>query len=82
MLVLSVLCDDGDKSLLRFAGFRPTYMSPDCETGIDDSDKFFPYDFDQLDGELNAWLESNDGEVELSAEDCDAVDEEQQQFSD
>jgi len=76
MLVLSVLRDDGDKSLLRFAGFGPAYMSPNHEAGIDDADKFFPYDFDQMDGELNVWLESNEGEVEFSVEEY-AVEEEQ-----
>jgi len=31
-------------------------VSPDHESGIDDAIKFFPYDFDELDGEVKLWL--------------------------
>ncbi|XP_060842938.1 uncharacterized protein LOC132923123 isoform X2 [Rhopalosiphum padi] len=55
-LVLSVLRDDKDKSLLRFVDVGPNYVSPDHESGIDDAIKFFPYDFDELDGEVKLWL--------------------------
>jgi len=55
-LVLSVLMDDKDKSLLRFVDIGPIYVSPDHEVGIDDAIKFFPYNFDEMDGEINLWL--------------------------
>ncbi|XP_025204110.1 thioredoxin domain-containing protein 3-like [Melanaphis sacchari] len=55
-LVLSVLMDDKDKSLLRFVDVGPNYVSPDHESGIDDAIKFFPYDFDEMDGEVKLWL--------------------------
>lgn len=55
-LVLSVLMDDKDKSLLRFVDVGPNYASPDYESGIDDAIKFFPYDFDEMDGEVKLWL--------------------------
>jgi hypothetical protein len=54
--VLSVLKDDNDKSLLRFINFRPIYVSPDCEVGIDDATKFFPHNFDHMEGEVKLWL--------------------------
>jgi hypothetical protein len=54
--VLSVLRDDKDKSLLRFVDVGPNYVSPDHESGIDDAIKFFPYDFDEMDGEVKLWL--------------------------
>ncbi|KAL4104761.1 hypothetical protein QTP88_020038 [Uroleucon formosanum] len=55
-LVLSVLTDDKDKSLLRFVDIGPIYVSPDREVGIDDAFKFFPYNFDEMDGEIKLWL--------------------------
>lgn len=55
-LVLSVLMDDKDKSLLRFVDIGPIYVSPDHEIGIDDAMKFFPYNFDEMDGEIKLWL--------------------------
>lgn len=55
-LVLSVLKDDKDKSLLRFVDVGPIYVSPDYEVGIDDAIKFFPHDFDDNDGEIKIWL--------------------------
>ncbi|XP_022174183.1 uncharacterized protein LOC111036466 isoform X2 [Myzus persicae] len=55
-LVLSVLMDDKDKSLLRFVDVGPIYVSPDHEVGIDDAIKFFPHDFDEMDGEVKLWL--------------------------
>lgn len=48
--------DDKDKSLLRFVDVGPIYVSPDHETGIDDAIKFFPHDFDEMDGEVKLWL--------------------------
>lgn len=58
-LVLSVLKDDKDKSMLRFVDVGPIYVSPDCESGIDDAIKFFPHDFDEMDGEIKMWLAQN-----------------------
>ncbi|XP_022160062.1 thioredoxin domain-containing protein 3 homolog [Myzus persicae] len=55
-LVLSVLMDDKDKSLLRLVELGPIYVSPDHEVGIDDAIKFFPYDFDEMEGEIKLWL--------------------------
>ncbi|XP_015368919.1 PREDICTED: uncharacterized protein LOC107165271 [Diuraphis noxia] len=55
-LVLSVLMDDNDKSLLRFVDVGPIYVSPDQEVGIDDAIKFFPHDYDEMDGEVKLWL--------------------------
>lgn len=54
--MLSVLKDDKDKSLLRFVDVGPIYVSPNFEIGIDDAIKFFPHDFDEMDGELKTWL--------------------------
>jgi len=34
----------------------PIYVSPDHEVGIDDAIKFFPYNFDEIDGEIKLWL--------------------------
>jgi len=48
--------DDKDKSLLRFVDVGPIYVSPDQEVGIDDAIKFFPHDFDEMDGEVKLWL--------------------------
>lgn len=62
-LVLSVLRDDKDKSLLRFVDIGPIYVSPDYEMGIDDSDKYFPHDFDQMDGEVKMWLAARNEEA-------------------
>ncbi|XP_015377353.1 PREDICTED: uncharacterized protein LOC107171618, partial [Diuraphis noxia] len=56
-LVLSVLKDDSDKSLLQFVDIGPMYVSPDHKVGIDDTIKFFPYDFDEMDGEIKLWLD-------------------------
>jgi len=68
MLVLSVMWDNEDKNLLRFASFEPAYMSPNYKVGINDSDKYFPYDYDQMEGELNMPLESDEGEMEYLTE--------------
>ncbi|XP_025414202.1 thioredoxin domain-containing protein 3-like isoform X2 [Sipha flava] len=82
-LVLSVLKDDNDKSLLRFVDVGPIYVSPDSDVGIDDAIKFFPHDFDQMDGEVKIWLaqqsareeeamaavEDGDGEEHVAGED-------------
>lgn len=54
--MLSVLMDDKDKSLLRFVDVGPIYVSPDHEVGIDDAIKFFPHDYDEMDGEVKLWL--------------------------
>jgi hypothetical protein len=54
--VLSVLVDDKEKSLLRLVDLGPIYVSPDQEVGIDDAIKFFPYNFDEMDGEIKLWL--------------------------
>lgn len=70
-LVLSVLKDDKDKSMLRFVDVGPIYVSPDCESGIDDAIKFFPHDFDEMDGEIKMWLAQN-----LAQDEEAAVDEE------
>lgn len=56
ILVLSVLKDDKDKSLLRFVDVGPIYVSPDYEVGIDDAIRFFPHDYDDNDGEIKIWL--------------------------
>lgn len=66
-LVLSVLKDDNDKSLLRFVDIGPIYVSPDSEAGIDDAIKFFPHDFDQMDGELKIWLAQQSAREEEAA---------------
>jgi len=31
-------------------------VSPDHEVGIDDAIKFFPYNFDEMEGEIKLWL--------------------------
>lgn len=54
--MLAVLMDDKDKSLLRFVDIGPIYVSPDHQVGIDDAIKFFPYNFDEMDGEIKLWL--------------------------
>lgn len=41
---------------MRFVDVGPIYVSPDFETGIDDAIKFFPHDFDEMDGEVKTWL--------------------------
>ncbi|XP_060863647.1 thioredoxin domain-containing protein 3 homolog isoform X1 [Metopolophium dirhodum] len=69
-LVLSVLMDDKDKSLLRFVDVGPIYVSPDHETGIDDAIKFFPHDFDEMDGEVKLWL----AQQEVRDEEATGVD--------
>lgn len=88
-LVLSVLKDDNDKSLLRFVNFRPIYVSPNSEVGIDDAIKFFPHNFDHMDGEVNIWLalqsaweeeyavaeEEGEGEEHVSGEDEEFLEE-------
>ncbi|XP_060856925.1 uncharacterized protein LOC132934607 [Metopolophium dirhodum] len=63
-LVLSVLMDDKDKSLLRLVDIGPIYVSPNHEVGIDDAIKFFPYNFDEMDGEIKLWLEQQDNRNE------------------
>jgi len=52
--------DDKDKSLLRFVDVGPIYVSPDEEVGIDDAIKFFPYNFDEMDGEIKLWLDQQE----------------------
>lgn len=66
-LVLAVLKDDKDKSLLRFVDVGPIYVSPDSEVGIDDSNKYFPHDFDEIDGEVKKWLVSAQDEEAAAA---------------
>lgn len=94
-LVLSVLRDDKDKSLLRFVDVGPIYVSPDYEAGIDDSNKYFPYDFDQIDGEVKMWLaarneeainlagesETGDDDNEMLEEDYNTQEQQQQLLS-
>lgn len=75
--MLSVLQDDRDKSMLRFINAGPIYVSPDSETGIDDADHFFPYNFDEMEGEIQMWLDqlayqketAESGEYELGEND-------------
>lgn len=55
-LVLSMLKDDNDKNLLRFVDVGPIYVSPDSDLGIDDANKFFPHNFEHMDGEVKTWL--------------------------
>lgn len=43
--------------MLRFINAGPIYVSPDSETGIDDADQFFPYNYDEMDGEVQVWLD-------------------------
>jgi len=62
--------DDKDKSLLRFVDVGPIYVSPDHETGIDDAIKFFPHDFDEMDGEVKLWL----AQQEVREEEATGVD--------
>lgn len=66
-LVLSVVQDDNDKSLLRFVDVGPIYVSPDSEVGIDDATKFFPHDFDEMDGEIKIWLAQQSAREEEAA---------------
>lgn len=62
-LILSVLKDEKDKSLLRFVDAGPNYVSPDYEVGINDAIKFFPHDFEELDGELKVLLARDEGSM-------------------
>lgn len=66
-LVLSVLKDEKDKSLLRFVDVGPIYASPDYEVGIDDAIKFFPHDYDEMDGEVKIWLAQQSARDEEAA---------------
>lgn len=71
--MLSVLRDDKDKSLLRFVDVGPIYVSPHPGVGIDDAVKFFPHDFDEMDGEVKTWLaqqsaRDEDGDQSLGEE--------------
>lgn len=71
--MLSVLRDDKDKSLLRFVDVGPIYVSPHPGAGIDDAIKFFPHDFDEMDGEVKTWLaeqsaRDEDGDQSLGEE--------------
>lgn len=66
-LVLSVLKDENDKSLLQFVDVGPIYVSLDYEMGIDDAIKFFPHDYDEMDGELKTLL-AQDEEAMTEAE--------------
>ncbi|CAH1731908.1 unnamed protein product [Aphis gossypii] len=70
-LVLSVLMDDKDKSLLRFVDVGPIYVSPNEEVGIDDAIKFFPYNFDEMDGEIKLWLDQQEIQSEGVGEEYD-----------
>jgi len=63
--------DDKDKSLLRFVDVGPIYVSPDHEAGIDDAIKFFPHDFDEMDGEVKLWL----AQQEVRDEEATGVDD-------
>ncbi|KAL5241449.1 hypothetical protein ACI65C_008859 [Semiaphis heraclei] len=76
-LVLSVLMDDKDKSLLRFVDVGPIYVSPDHEVGIDDAIKFFPHDYDEMDGEVKLWLAQQEvrDEEDKSLDVLDEVEE-------
>lgn len=66
-LVLSVAKDDKDKSLLRFVDVGPIYVSPDSDLGIDDSNKYFPHNFYEMDGEVKTWLSSAQDEEAAAA---------------
>lgn len=66
-MVLSVLRDEKDKSLLRFVDVGPVYASPDYEVGIDDAIKFFPHDYDEMDGEVKIWLAQQSARDEEAA---------------
>ncbi|XP_025192829.1 uncharacterized protein LOC112592883 [Melanaphis sacchari] len=70
-LVLSVLMDDKDKSLLRFVDVGPIYVSPNQEVGIDDAIKFFPYNFDEMEGEIKLWLDQQKIQNENMGEEYD-----------
>lgn len=77
-MVLSVLRDDKDRSLLRLVDAGPIYVSPNHETGIDDAVKYFPHDFDQTDGEVKTWLAQqqsarDDEEAAAAAEELNAT---------
>ncbi|XP_050429288.1 uncharacterized protein LOC126838695 isoform X2 [Adelges cooleyi] len=67
-LVLSVLKDDKDKYLLRFVDVGPVYVSPDENIGIDDAIKFFPHDYEEMDGEIKAWLAQSERDENAAAE--------------
>ncbi|VVC37217.1 Nucleoside diphosphate kinase-like domain,Domain of unknown function DUF4746 [Cinara cedri] len=71
-LVLSVIKDYKDKSMLRFIDAGPIYVSTDSELGIDDAAQFFPYNFEEIEGEIKMLVdrffhndEATDGEYEL-----------------
>lgn len=74
--MLSVLKDDKDRSLLRFVDVGPIYVSPDDNSGIDDAIKFFPHDFDEMDGEVKAWLAESALDENADKEEGDFVGEE------
>lgn len=81
-LILSVLKDEKDKSLLRFVEAGPIYVSPEYEKGINDAIKFFPHDYDEMDGELKTLLARDEeamaeGEEELLDEGEDEEEEEE-----
>lgn len=57
-MVLSVIKDNKDKSMLRFIDTGPIYVSSDGETGINDAVKYFPYDFSAMEGEVKIWLDN------------------------
>jgi len=46
-------------------------VSPDHEAGIDDAIKFFPHDFDEMDGEVKLWL----AQQEVRDEEATGVDD-------
>ncbi|XP_060844802.1 uncharacterized protein LOC132924475 [Rhopalosiphum padi] len=76
-LVLSVLVDDKEKSLLRLVDLGPIYVSPDQEVGIDDAIKFFPYNFDEMDGEIKMWLAEQEMKNEEMVEEYEFGEDEE-----
>ncbi|XP_050526779.1 uncharacterized protein LOC126897310 isoform X3 [Daktulosphaira vitifoliae] len=75
-LVISVLKDDKDKYLLRFVDVGPVYVSSDENIGIDDAIKFFPHDFEEMDGEIKLWLARETREENAQAENFSDYEEE------
>lgn len=75
--MLSVLVDDKEKSLLRLVDLGPIYVSPDQEVGIDDAIKFFPYNFDEMDGEIKMWLAEQEMKNEEMVEEYEFGEDEE-----
>jgi len=72
-----VLVDDKEKSLLRLVDLGPIYVSPDQEVGIDDAIKFFPYNFDEMDGEIKMWLAEQEMKNEEMVEEYEFGEDEE-----